>query len=1253
MSNQSNRLGAGVLAAAIACTFATPALAAPAGDHAPTNRFIVKFKSGTSEQKSVAARKRLIDAAGVGQGLHLGQTRRLAVGADLVITDRKLDARAQQAFMRKLRNDPRVEYVVVDRRMHPMLSPNDTRYLEQWDLRDLTVGIKVPSAWDISTGTGVVVAVIDTGITDHPDLSANILPGYDFIGADGDGGFFTANDGDGRDSDAHDPGDWVAAGDCGANSTKQDSSFHGTHVSGTVAALTNNALGVAGIAFNAKVQPLRALGRCGGYTSDIADAIVWAAGGTVEGVPANPTPAEVINMSLGGGGACDTPTQLAIDYAVAHGTTVVVAAGNDKKDASAFSPASCDNVVTVAATDNTGARANYSNFGDVVDLAAPGGEGDVRILSTMNPGATSPTAPVDYYVGYNGTSMASPHVAGVAALMQSHAVNSPEVVEAILKGTARAFPGSCVGCGTGLLTATTALSFTTKAFLYVSDVQPLVEGDSGTQTASFKVRLSKPLATAVTFDIATADATAAAGSDYVAKSATGVTIPAGQTETSFDVVVNGDTAIEGDERFNVNVTNVVGVQALGTTAHTSILNDDADAIPLQNGVALTGLDAIQGTKTLYRIDVPANASNLTFSTTDNLAGEDIDIFARFQLPASTSAYDDLSAGPSANEQIVFAHPQAGRYYLLVDAFTTYNDMTLVASYDGGTPPPALSIGDATISEGNSGTKLLTFTASLSAAAGTQVTFNAATANGTATAGSDYVALNATGLTIPAGQLSKTFTVTVNGDTTIEENEQFFVNLSGATGATIADGQGIGTITNDDTPLPSLSINNASVTEGNSGTKLLTFTASLSQAASSIVTFNANTQSVTAAAGVDFVSFGGPQPFSIPAGQLSTVVNVTINGDTTIESNETFNVNLSSVVGATLLDGQGVGTITNDDSTVPGLRINDVGIAEGDSGTKVLTFTASLTAAAANTVTFNAATQSGTAAVGSDFVGFPATGFNIPAGQLTTPVSVTINGDTTIEGNETFNVNLSSVSGATLLDGQGVGTITNDDTTTPTLRINDVAIAEGNSGTKLLTFTATLSAASASTVTFNANTQSVTAAAGSDFVSFGGPQPFSIPAGQLSRTVSVTINGDTAIENNETFNVNLSSVVGATLLDGQGVGTINNDDVPGLRINDVSISEGNTGTKVLTFTASLTQALGNNVTFNAATQSGTAAVGSDFVGFPATGFNIPAGQTTATINVTINGDTTAEANETFNVNLSSVSGTTLLDGQGIGTITNDD
>ena len=231
-------------------------------------------------------------------------------------------------------------------------------------------------------------------------------------------------------------------------------------MAGTIAAVANNSTGVAGIAFGAKVVPARVLGKCGGYTSDIADAIVWVSGGSVSGIAANPTPARVINMSLGGPGACDTTTQNAINSARSRNTVVVVAAGNSNADASGYSPASCAGVVSVAATDRYGSRAYYSNYGSSVTIAAPGG--DVRssssngILSTLNAGSTSPGA--DSYAYYQGTSMASPHVAAVVALMLSKKPSlTPDQVSSMLKSTARAFPGSCSGCGAGIVDAYAAV----------------------------------------------------------------------------------------------------------------------------------------------------------------------------------------------------------------------------------------------------------------------------------------------------------------------------------------------------------------------------------------------------------------------------------------------------------------------------------------------------------------------------------------------------------------------------------------------------------------------------------------------------------------------------------------------------------------------------------------------------------------------------------------------------------------------------
>jgi len=349
-------------------------------------------------------------------------------------------------------------------------TPNDPRYAEQWHYfvngtaaGQSPGGINLPKAWDLTTGSNsVVVAVIDTGIlSNHPDIqgSPNLVAGYDMI-SDAD----IANDGGGRDSDPTDPGDASAADECFPGSPAFPDSWHGTHVSGTIGVgNTNNGIGVAGINWNVKVQPVRVLGKCGGTTADINDAIRWAAGLPVPGVPNNPTPAKVINMSLGTppGSPCSMSpsTQSAINDAAAMGTTVVVAAGNDATDASQVFPASCNNVITVAASDFRGHLVTrYSNYGSTVEVMAPGG--DVQrdddangrpdgVLSMVHPNAGT-------YAYYNGTSMAAPHVAGVAALLLAQ---EPTLVpsQVLAKLQANALPRNSTQCpqpcGAGLLSA--------------------------------------------------------------------------------------------------------------------------------------------------------------------------------------------------------------------------------------------------------------------------------------------------------------------------------------------------------------------------------------------------------------------------------------------------------------------------------------------------------------------------------------------------------------------------------------------------------------------------------------------------------------------------------------------------------------------------------------------------------------------------------------------------------------------------------
>ncbi|MEP6906639.1 MAG: S8 family serine peptidase [Pseudoxanthomonas sp.] len=526
---KKNTLGLAVATAMLLSSAAiTPALAAgPAqariidkpGHAQPasvgTNRLIVKYREGSAGARNVAGKLTTVRQAASRIGLRqsaatggkiavplsVGHVRKLGLGADALQLSRGLNAAETSALLAELRADASVEYVQVDRMMRavenlsapasmtamlaaagtktaPQAVPTDPSYATyQWHFFNPNGGINAPAAWDISTGTGTVVAVLDTGILpNHVDLAngSHLLPGYDFI----TDAFVSRRPTDDRVPGAQDYGDWnPVAGECGAGSTVQDSSWHGSHTAGTVGELTNNGRGGAGVAYNAQILPVRVLGRCGGYTSDIADAIAWASGAPIAGVPDNANPAEVINLSLGGGGACEAYEQAAINTAVANGSVVVISAGNSNANSSGYSPGNCQNVITVGASRITGGRAWYSNYGANVDIAGPGGGGaddagnggwDGYVFSTGWDGTTTPEsgAGVYIYAGMAGTSMSAPHVSAVAALVQSALIEdgrdplTPAAMEALLKQTARPFPvviPSGTPIGSGIVDARAAL----------------------------------------------------------------------------------------------------------------------------------------------------------------------------------------------------------------------------------------------------------------------------------------------------------------------------------------------------------------------------------------------------------------------------------------------------------------------------------------------------------------------------------------------------------------------------------------------------------------------------------------------------------------------------------------------------------------------------------------------------------------------------------------------------------------------------
>ncbi len=661
MSDRSNRR-VRLHALAIATTVALASLAGVSASAADRinldglqaselhDRFIVKYVDGSAEQANAAVRDAALKSAAVavpdarsqraGKPLALRHERRMAVGAEVVRSSRKLDRIEAESLMRQIASNPNVEYVEVDKLNKVALTPNDTNFSQQWGYGTTPAGIRATQAWDVTTGTGAVVAVLDTGITNHSDLNANMLPGYDFIIDTA-----VAGDGNGRDGDASDPGDYSGG---------YASSWHGTHVAGTVAAVTNNGKGVAGTAFGAKVVPVRVLGRGGGYDSDIADAVIWASGGSVSGVPANANPAEVINLSLGGTGTCGSAMQSAINGAVGRGTTLVIAAGNSNANTSGFSPANCNNVIAVGSITSTGARSSFSNYGALVDIAAPGS----NIMSTLNSGSQGPGS--ESYASYNGTSMAAPHVAGVVALIQSvsNPAKTPAQIEALIKSSASAFPSTpSQTIGAGIVNAKAAVD--------------AAGGGTGNTppTANFSVSTSGLVAS---FSDSSSDSDGSIASRSWSF---------GDGSSSTATNPSKTYGAAGTYSVTLTVTDNSGATNSRTQSVTVSGGGGGGGSVLQNGVPVTGIAGAASASQSWTINVPAGASNLTIASSGGTG--DADLYVRFGSAPTTSSYDCRPYRSGNAESCSFAAPQAGTYHVMLRGYSAFSGVTLTGSYTAG------------------------------------------------------------------------------------------------------------------------------------------------------------------------------------------------------------------------------------------------------------------------------------------------------------------------------------------------------------------------------------------------------------------------------------------------------------------------------------------------------------------------------------------------------------------------------------------
>lgn len=439
---------------------------AKGGLEAMASGLIVKYHGQEKRlaAKSAQALPRVaIDRLARSAGVELVEARPMSGESYVVDFAAPIGLDAAELAARRVELDPEVDYATPNGYVSEQLVPNDTLFSTQWSL-SAAQGINVPAAWDLTTGSSAIrIAIVDTGILAVTDFTGRIVAGYDFVTDPVSG-----NDGNGRDANATDAGNFRVAGQCGLPA--KNSNWHGTHVAGTAAATGNNGSGIAGVNWVSPIVPVRVLGGCGGTDADVLDGLRWAAGLAVPGVPNNPNPARVINMSLGGPGNCITQKTAyfsAVLEALLQGSTVVVAAGNDNESALVNVPASCIGTVKVSAVNRAGSKTTYSNYSRAIEIAAPGGETHVReadaIVSYIGSGLQGdPVGAITR--GYQGTSMAAPHVAGVASLMLSaRPTLTVAQVRDILRATRRPFPAgsSCLAtndCGLGIVDAAAAVS---------------------------------------------------------------------------------------------------------------------------------------------------------------------------------------------------------------------------------------------------------------------------------------------------------------------------------------------------------------------------------------------------------------------------------------------------------------------------------------------------------------------------------------------------------------------------------------------------------------------------------------------------------------------------------------------------------------------------------------------------------------------------------------------------------------------------
>ena len=781
-------------------------------------------------------------------------------------------------------------------------------------------------------------------------------------------------------------------------------------------------------------------------------------------------------------------------------------------------------------------------------------------------------------------------------------------------------------------------------YLSIADAAT-TEGNNGLTNLVFTITFNLTATEDITVNYKTTNGTAKEGEDFVKKIGT-ATIPIGQDDVTVTISIKGDTDVERDEEFYVVLENAQGSKIRKARGTGKIINDDFAYLSIADATTEEG-DTNTNDLLFTVTSSTTSDENITVSyrTTNGtaLAGEDFITTTgttTILQGTTTSIANIVINGDTKIEAdetftITLNNPQgAGATIDNTDATATgeiINDDTA-----------KLSIENETIQEGDVGNTILTFRVTSSAISDFPISFDYNTKEGSAKAGEreDYIAKSGTG-TISVGSDATTIDIEIIGDTRVEADETFDIELSNpGAGVTIDSNKatGTGTIENDD--VVKLSIADAMTKEEDSGKKKLTFKITSSTTSDTAITAHYTTRDGTATSGEDYTAQSGE--VTILSGNTTTTIDIEINGDTRVEADEIFTINLSNPGLGAKIDSnkaRGTGKIINDDFAY--LSIADATTEEGDTNTNDLLFTVTSSTTSDENITVSYRTTNGTALAGEDYELLVATGTTtILQGTTTSIANIVINGDTKVEANETFTITLINPQGAGATidntDATATGEIINDDTAK--LSIKNETIQEGDVGNTILTFRVTSSAISDFPISFDYTATNDTAKAGEDYEAAAGTR--TISAGSDATTIDIEIIGDTRVEGDETFKIELSNPqgAGATIDNNKaiGTGTIEDDDLAKLSIADKTIQEGKVGSKNLTFTVTSSIPATTNITVDYVTATGTATAGEDYVTATGTA-TILAGSNTTTIDIEINGDTKPEADETFTITLSNPQG----------------